>query len=83
MKNIDIQSARTILDVELTDEQVTRAIESAASDAEHWSEEAAAGTLPKISEMHLDWSIDEDLVEAGVDGYAMQRLSFAIARANA
>jgi plasmid stability protein len=74
------ESAREILNADLTDEQVERAIEAAADDAQHWTAEAANNTLPEIDGMSLDWQIDEDLREAGVDGYAMQRLSFAIAK---
>ena len=64
---------------ELTDNQVTRAISLASDDAKHWAKEAAAGTLPQIESMHLDWDISADIIEAGVTDYAMQRLSFAIA----
>lgn len=75
-----IETARQILAVDdLSDEQVSRAIASAEADAANWKEEAAAGELPEVPTMNLDWEIDEDLREAGVDGYSMQRLSFAIA----
>ena len=82
---ITIEVARTILDAEspLTDEQVARAIESATSDAAEWADEAAADKLPDVRDLELDWWVDPDLREAGVNSYSMQRLSFAIARAKA
>jgi len=80
MKNITTNAAREILASDLSDEQVARAIESAANDAAHWTQEAASGTLPDVGEMHLDWEIHDDLVDAGVDARTMQRLSFAIAQ---
>ena len=80
---ITTSKAREILAAPaLTDNQVARAIATASEDSKHWAEEAAAGTLPQIESMHLDWSIDPDLVEAGVSDYAMQRLSFTIAEAS-
>jgi hypothetical protein len=82
---ITIEAARTILDAEspLSDEQVARAIESATGDAAEWADEAAADKLPDVRELELDWWVDPDLREAGVNSYSMQRLSFAIARAKA
>lgn len=65
----------------LTDNQVERAVALASEDAKHWAAEAAAGTLPQVENMHLDWNIDADMIDAGVNDYAMQRLSFAIAEA--
>lgn len=62
---------------ELTDEQVARAFESASSDAELYLAET---DLPDIADMHLDWWIDGDLRDAGVNDYGMQALSFAIVR---
>lgn len=72
-----------ILGADLNDEQAERAFDAAADDAGHWEDEAASGTLPSIAAMELDWDIDADLIDAGVDAYAMQRLSFAIAKSNA
>lgn len=71
--------AKKILGGHLTEQQLCRAIKSAASDAMHWKQEASLGTLPKISDMNLDWDIDADLLDAGCNAYAMQQLSFAIA----
>lgn len=62
---------------ELTDEQVARAFESASSDAELYLSESE---LPNVADMHLDWWIDEDLRDAGINDYGMQALSFAIVR---
>ena len=81
-RNITSSKAREILAApDLTDTQVERAIALASEDAKHWAAEASAGTLPQVDAMHLDWSIDADLLDAGVNDYAMQRLSFAIAEA--
>lgn len=76
---IPISVARSILAAKLTDEQVLRCIQDAFADARHWFGQAVSGTLPDINTMHLDWEIPTDIREAGVDGYGMQRLSFAIA----
>jgi hypothetical protein len=81
MNTISIEAARKLLSAELTDQQIDRCIQSAMTDAAQWHAEAAADELPDIETMHLDWAIDDDLQEAGVDGYGMQRLSFAIAKA--
>ena len=81
MTTITIPAAREILAAELTDEQVARAIESATGDAAEWTAAAAADELPNVSDMELDWWVDHDLRDAGVNSYDMQRLSFAIARA--
>ena len=76
---ISTATARQILKADLSEEQAARAIQSAAADAAHWAAEAAAGTLPDPDEMSLDWAIDSDLKNAGIDSYGMQRLAFAIA----
>jgi hypothetical protein len=80
MNTITIQAAREILaaEIELTDEQVSRCIESATADAAQW---IAENDLPQVTEMELDWHIDRDIKDAGVNSYAMQKLSFAIATA--
>ena len=78
---VTIQAAidEIVTEIELSDEQINRCFRLASEDAEQWKAEAAAGNLPKIEEMEIDWSLDTNLKEAGVTGYAMQRLSFAIA----
>lgn len=73
----------TILPSSLTADQISRCCKMAGADAAHWIADAAAGTLPNIETMQLDWHIDDDLREAGVDSEMMQRLSFEIARAAA
>jgi hypothetical protein len=75
-----IQQARQILQApDLTDDQVKTALADAIVDASSWVEEAAAGTLPDVESMDLDWYITPDIAAVGVDSHAMQRLSFAIA----
>lgn len=81
MTTITITAAREILAADLTDEQIDRAINDATADAAQWAKEAAADDLPDVRSMELDWWIDRDLRDAGVNSCAMQRLSFAIARA--
>ena len=83
MKETILQAARDILHVNLTEEQVVRCIKSAAADASQWMAEADADQLPPIATLHLDWSLDADLKDAGVLPRSMQSLSFMIARANA
>lgn len=80
MNTITFQAAREILaaEIELTDEQVARCIESAAADAAQWVSE---NDLPQVTEMEVDWHIDADLRDAGVNSYAMQKLSLTIATA--
>lgn len=64
----------------LTEKQLARVLELARDDAKHWLKEAKEGTLPNVEKMHLDWQIDDDLREVGVDDQVMQDLSFKIAR---
>lgn len=75
------QIANVILPAALNEAQIARVIKNAAEDAQNWKKEAQNGTLPNIEEMHLDWDIDQDLIDAGVNDYVMQRLSFAFAEA--
>lgn len=78
-KTINNRTIREILNAPtLTDEQCARAFGSAASDAELYLNE---DELPDIGDMEIDWWIDPDIREAGVNGYGMQALSFAIVRA--
>jgi hypothetical protein len=57
--------------------------ELAKSDAQHWVKEAASRTLPDPQSMHLDWQFPSWAEECpGLEGSAMQRLSFAIANAD-
>lgn len=65
---------------DLTDEQVARAFESASSDAELYLNETDLPDVADMADMHLDWWIDKDLRDAGVNDYGMQALSFAIVR---
>jgi hypothetical protein len=80
-----ISKARDIIDADehLTDEQVIRCIQSANIDSLNWEAVADADDLPEPSEIHLDWSIDADLKDAGVTPERMQVLSFNIARQRA
>lgn len=64
----------------LTEKQLARVLELAKGDAKHWLKEAREKTLPNVETMHLDWQIDDDLREVGVDDQSMQDLSFKIAR---
>jgi len=63
----------------LTEEQITRLIEAATDDSKHWVKEAQDGVLPNVQTMHLDWCINHDLIESGIDDEIMQRISFRIA----
>ena len=64
----------------LTKSQHDRVLDAAEADAKHWLAEAKDGTLPRVELMHLDWHIDDDMRDAGIDDQAMQQLSFEIAR---
>jgi len=66
----------TLTELKLTAEQTARINEITNEDAHNWSEEAAAGTLPNVTEMHLDWQIDADLRDAGVTPEMLQIESF-------
>lgn len=83
MKDKILNAARDWLSADLTDEQTIRCIQAAFTDATHWAAEAESDSLPKISELHLDWSIDADLRDAGVTDEGMQILSFMIAEQRA
>lgn len=72
-----------ILPSSLTAEQRARCHAMAKEDAAHWAEATAAGNLPEVETMHLDWQVDADLRDAGVDSEMLQRLSFSLATQNA
>jgi hypothetical protein len=57
-----------------------KAVGSALADSDHWTEEAATGTLPDIATMHLDWS---ELEAIEIDAYDLQELSFEFAKMKA